>query len=327
MPVEGKTVNCTKCGKEIAEGTAFCQNCGEPAGVGGRLPASSLENTPQKKKKKSIIPVILLVLVIVAGGIGAALYFTGDSYRCKKSIEMVEQYLEEGDYEEALACCEEVLELDDQYVDAYLISADIYIELEAYGEAADILEKGSKAVKDRDELQEQLEEKLDDVYRAQAKALIGVWKLNYNLADLIPEQYSGLLDLNAEIPILLEIREDGIMYFSVDKEYFAGAQEWLSSAASMLAAAYTKLPVVSDLAGNMAGNFADILTGLLIDNIGVTYFYEVKESALHCVWSEEGSAEEIYAFEIDGSTLTFLEEQTPGVESYYLKFPLALERI
>lgn len=315
---------CGKCGKQAGEGTAFCPYCGEALGAGRGTPlAAAFESASGNKKKKSIMPAVFLAALLIAGGIGAALYFTSDGYKCKKRIEQAEQYLEEGGYEEALACCGEALELDDEYADAYLISADIYIELEAYGKAAKILEKGRKAVKDKDELCSLLEEKLDEVYLEQAEALVGVWMLNYHLADLIPEEYGSLFDLDMEIPILLEIREDGVMYFSVENEFFAGAQSFLSTAANVLVTSYVKLPFV----GKMAGNFTDIITGLLIENIGVTYKYEVKEGVLHCVWTGEDASEEIYAFEIDGGTLTFLEERTPEVESYYLKFPLTLERV
>lgn len=153
---------CRKCGKQAGEGTAFCPYCGEALGAGGGTPlAAAFESASGNKKKKSVMPAVFLAALLIAGGIGAALYFTGDGYKCKKSIEQAEQYLEEGEYEEALACCGEALELDDEYADAYLISADIYIELEAYGKAAKILEKGRKAVKDKDELCSLLEEKFE----------------------------------------------------------------------------------------------------------------------------------------------------------------------
>lgn len=297
----------------------FCRHCGEPVKAKEMPLASPFQNTLQKKEKKNPLPIIVLLLLFAAGGMGAALYLTGNSYHCKKNIEQAEQYLEEGEYEEALACCEEALELNEQCVDAYLVSADIYIELDSYGKAAGILEKGRKKVKDQDPL----DEKLEEVYRAQAKALIGTWKLNYNLINLIPEEYRGLLNLDMEVPILLEIRADGVMYFSVEQEYFAGAQEALSSIVNAAVTAYVKLPFV----GGAAGHFSELLTGLLIDNIGITYTYEVKEDVLHCIWLGEDAAEETYAFEIDGTTLTILEEQTPGANSYYLKFPLTLKKL
>ena len=66
---------CSKCGKEISEGAAFCPNCGNQIGLtnhvtqtsasvgSSNLPASSLPR-PKKKRKSAIIIGIVLVIAV-----------------------------------------------------------------------------------------------------------------------------------------------------------------------------------------------------------------------------------------------------------------------
>ncbi len=315
---------CGKCGKEIGAGGSFCPHCGAPAKKSEEntvsVQAVSQEKEKKAGKKGKYIGFCLVLVLLIAGAGGLYLYFTGSSYKCRKLLEQAETYLEEGKYREALECCENMINLDDQCVEAYEKSADIYVAMDAYMDAIEILKDGQKVLNAHEEL---LEEKLKEVYQKEAKRLEGVWTLNYNLGDLIPEDYGDLLGVNIQIPILMEIGGDGVIWFSVEKEYFAGAQSTLSSAASALCTVFLKVPFL----GNLAGRLTEFLTGLLIDNVGVSYSYEVKNGVLYCTWSGEDPVVERYEFAIDGDTLIILEELTEGEDSYYLRFPLTLQRV
>lgn len=314
---------CGKCGKETGAG-GFCPHCGaavkKSEGNVTPVPVTTREKERKAGKKGKHIGHYLILMLLIVGAGGLYLYFIGDSYRCRKFLKQAEAYLEEGKYQEALKYCESAIDLDDQCVEAYQKSADIYVAMDAYGDAIEILKDGQKVLDDKEEF---LEKKLEEVYQKEAKCLEGVWTLDYNLGDLIPEGYGDLLGVDIQVPILMEIGGDGIIWFSVEKEYFAGAQSTLSSAAQMLCTVYTKIPFL----GNLAGKVTDFLTGLLIDNVGVSYSYQAKNGVLYCTWSGDDAAEEMYEFVIDGDNLIFLGELTEGEDSYYLQFPLTLQRV
>ena len=67
---------CTRCGKEVPEGAAFCASCGNPIGGGApkAAPAAGASPTPHAagtgyavaKKKPPVVPIVVAVVVIVA---------------------------------------------------------------------------------------------------------------------------------------------------------------------------------------------------------------------------------------------------------------------
>lgn len=311
---------CIKCGKEIKPEGGFCRHCGTPVGKRRENADSAPPFLQEKKRKQGKSRGIFLVfaLVLFAGAGGGILYFSSDGYKCGKSLEQAKIHLEEGEYQEALKYCKQAVELDDQYIEAYQKSADIYMAMDAYQDAIEILEDGLETTGN----QEGLEKKLEEVYRREAECLIGTWTLDYNLGDLFPEGYGDFLGVDIRVPILLEIREEGILWFSIEKGYFDEAQSALSSAAGLLGTSITKLPLL----GNITEKGMHFLTGLLIDNVGASYAYEARKGVLHCRWSDE-EAEERYEFVIDGDRLIFLREVTEGEGSYYLRFPMTLQRV
>lgn len=74
---------CSRCGKELPEGSAFCNGCGEKTPVPYTTPVTPPEafmpsNPPMVKKKRWPIALII-VAVLVIGIIGSALSDDGDS--------------------------------------------------------------------------------------------------------------------------------------------------------------------------------------------------------------------------------------------------------
>ncbi len=114
---------CIKCGKELSEGMNFCTSCGAPqrekviAATGVK---SNLDRKPEKdavRKKKGfsvwIIGVVLLVITFLT-----ALFFGvfSESAKIRRELnaqcKVAQRYLDELDYEQAVAAYKAVLEMD-----------------------------------------------------------------------------------------------------------------------------------------------------------------------------------------------------------------------
>ena len=175
---------CEKCGRELMDGAEFCCYCGaaikkednseksEPslsaasdngmdAGEGKQTGEGNGRKKESKKKGRGgIIAVTIVLTAVLAVGMACLAYFTSDTYRCKKNLRLAEKLFEEEEYEEALACYEEVLEIDPSRGEAYLKSVEIYVLQGDGREAVRTLKKGlRKADKDyEDELNDILEE-------------------------------------------------------------------------------------------------------------------------------------------------------------------------
>ncbi len=326
---------CKKCGKEISDGAGFCKFCGGrvkadtslPTGSGAlaQMPLAPLPAAEQKETQPKKLPISIaalgpalaaLVVVVIAAG----LIFARGGNKIEQEIRQAKKYLEEGNYEEALGCCEKVLEKDRRYAEAYLVCADIHIAREAYKDAIEILDEYLEPANEEElkEFKENFDEKREEVYRIQEEALSGVWQMNYDIENLIPKDFSGSYSIPVEpVPILLEFNGDGGLYLSIEPDYFDGARQILSKFATVATTAATQNPI----RGKAAGWITNLVTGLLADNAGVSYSYNVVEDRLYCTNAE--GEKEFYLFEINGGTLTV---QSCSEEKYYLDFPLVLER-
>lgn len=175
---------CKQCGKELTDGTMFCKYCGAAQAAAGTQTGETAGNvshmpnqkqSTQKSSKRSkggIIAAFVVVLLVIAVGTGTVLYFTSDGYHIKKNLKLAEECFAEREYKEALSYYRTALKLDSSLVEAYLGSADVYIEDFKYQDAADILEKGLDKV--RGKKKEILKEKLKDTYSLWVTALISV---------------------------------------------------------------------------------------------------------------------------------------------------------
>ena len=176
---------CKYCGSEIPEGCRFCENCGKPVAPkkteGPKKPSDIPEPVKPKKEpgpepdggKKKIAFVIIAAIIVVAGCIGgyaiASSGGTGTEYN--KKLQQAQQYVENGQYEEAEGAYLDLISREPKEEKAYLDLADLYTEQERYPEAIKILKTGRKnAVK-----KEAIEEKLKGTQRTYA----GIWKTAY----------------------------------------------------------------------------------------------------------------------------------------------------
>lgn len=97
----------------------------------------------QKKKNRGIFAAagitaaicVLLVAVLVAAG-------RGTDQKLSDLLALGEKYLSELDYEQAIAAYRQAIEIDPKCEDAYLALADVYVAMENYEAAREVLEEG-----------------------------------------------------------------------------------------------------------------------------------------------------------------------------------------
>ncbi|MCR4641277.1 MAG: tetratricopeptide repeat protein [Lachnospiraceae bacterium] len=165
---------CTKCGKELDAEDAFCDGCGAPqpgksAAAGNALPDAAAnsavyEDAAVKKKGRrllfvliaaAILLVILIFVIIVLSSYGS----TEKQY--DRQLSLAERYLDELDYDRAVAAFRAAIEIDSSRSDAYIGLAEIYIEEGDYQKAKEVLEEGIEATEGSDK--RRLERKLREV--------------------------------------------------------------------------------------------------------------------------------------------------------------------
>lgn len=178
----------------------------ESASPGSVQPGSDISgNTPggdnpersgkKKRGKGGIIALAIGAALLIAAGVGCALYFTGDAYVSRRNMKLAEECFDAEEYEEALTYYEEALRRDPGLAEAYLKSADIWVMEEKYGKAIGVLEKGLKKTGEDEDSREEIQEKIEEVKRAENAA--AAKKLQEYLENELEPQYGGYADLSA----------------------------------------------------------------------------------------------------------------------------------
>ena len=97
---------CGKCGKETGAG-GFCPHCGaavkKSEGNVTPVPVTTREKERKAGKKGKHIGHYLILMLLIVGAGGLYLYFTGDSYRCRKFLKQAEAYLEDSTFQKAVS--------------------------------------------------------------------------------------------------------------------------------------------------------------------------------------------------------------------------------
>ena len=121
--------------------------------------------------KKKWIALAATATVAVIAGLFCLLYFTGDTYQCKKAMKLAAACLEEEEYRDALKHYKDALELDETQWEAYLGSAECYLAQGKYEDALKILKKGAKLAED-DEDGDAAEAYLEEASKEQEEAYV-----------------------------------------------------------------------------------------------------------------------------------------------------------
>ena len=152
---------CIKCGSEVNTDEAFCWNCGAP------LKKNDTAGAVKKKKHGSlwILVALILVVVLIAVVCTVLLVRSGREKKLNEQLKLAERYLDELDYDKAIAAYREVLEIDEMNVDAYLGIAKAYVAKGQYDKAIRTLEKGYDLSED-----ERIKQMLEEVREEKRKA-------------------------------------------------------------------------------------------------------------------------------------------------------------
>ena len=220
---------CTRCGRKLPEGSTECPYCrqtaggsqtawtGAPAGqAAGRGPENQSAGSGGTKKRKGsagkrvIVAAGILLLMAAVFGIAAVSYRVVARKQYEEQVSLGERYLEELDYEAAIAAFKEAIRIDPKREEAYLGLAEIYIVQGDYEEAEKILDDAysvihTESLKDRmTELEEERRE-AEEMRRAQQKEASeaeAMQEESWGEADKIPESQStaGQENQDGEIP-------------------------------------------------------------------------------------------------------------------------------
>ncbi|MBR3308084.1 MAG: tetratricopeptide repeat protein [Lachnospiraceae bacterium] len=161
---------CIRCGNPIEDGGKFCTKCGAEIKMPGETPAEITAAAPAEVpiRKKSRLPLLLLLLIPLTGVI-VFLVLIGfrkteekeDPY--DRKLRMAARYLEELDYDRAIAAYQEAIEIDPSREEAYLGLADVYEEMEDYTGLISYLEQLEKSW-DRDTPEDLPEDAIKEVH-------------------------------------------------------------------------------------------------------------------------------------------------------------------
>ena len=115
---------------------------------------NEVENIVGKKKSKGLVIGIAIAIAVVAFAVlGTAIYFVADANspekKIAKQLDLGNKYLEDEDYERAIAAFDKAIDIDPKCVDAYLGKAEAYVALDDYEEAIAVLVDGYGETEDK----------------------------------------------------------------------------------------------------------------------------------------------------------------------------------
>ena len=104
------------------------------------------QNLTTKKKKKWLLLAIVAVIVVVAA-ISAIVVYNLPANRCDRQLALAEKYMSELNYEAAILAYKAAIEINPKCEDAYIELVNLYIAMEAYDEAENVIAKAEQNIK------------------------------------------------------------------------------------------------------------------------------------------------------------------------------------
>lgn len=126
-----------------------------------------MEKKALNKKTWIIIGVVVALLAVV--GVGGFAISRGSTQQRESLLELGQRYLEELNYEQAIVCYKEYLEIDPKCVEAYAGLAQAYVGLEEYEKALEVLTDGYAVTGDGSllELSSRIETQYNEILMAE----------------------------------------------------------------------------------------------------------------------------------------------------------------
>ncbi len=106
------------------------------------------QNLTTKKKKKWLLPTIIAVIVIIAALV-ITLIYNLPANRRDRQLALAEKYMSELNYEAAILAYKAAIEIDPKCEDAYLELLDLYIAMEAYDMAEEVIAQAENNLDDK----------------------------------------------------------------------------------------------------------------------------------------------------------------------------------
>lgn len=133
---------------------------------------SNTEQKVQAKKKMNIVPfiiigvVILLIVAVVATLVIKGISAESSERKLQENLDLGERYLQELDYEQAIAAYMAVIEIDPKNIDAYLGLADVYVAMGDYDQAVEVLGTAPEV-----SAHEKVKDKIEDISEQKEQAI------------------------------------------------------------------------------------------------------------------------------------------------------------
>ncbi len=138
-------VFCPRCGKEIVEEAIFCPKCGSPTGVD---PIENVRDSQKEqtivRKKKGLLPWLIIgcIFVLVIFAMIVVILYNNPQKKYERQLSLAERYLNELDYEKAIATYRAAIEIDPKNPKAYRGLAEMYIAIGDNESAQKVLKEG-----------------------------------------------------------------------------------------------------------------------------------------------------------------------------------------
>lgn len=169
-----------------------------------------------KRNKRTIVVSIVAIIVIIFAC--SLMYFamTSSARKLSKQLEIAHEYMENGEYDKAIAAFTEAINIDPTSIEAYLGAAEAYVALDDYESAVDILQKGYD-VTGSDEIKAKLDE-YTAVIEARKAEVAGQVEFDISIDDF---KFMGHTVSEGD-QIQTIAQERGIPYIDFDTEIVEG---------------------------------------------------------------------------------------------------------